>query len=157
MTLSPIQGASREWSLHGLKPIARYGSNALNHSNKDYYVVPELTCFRHCSLREHHHGVGVCVCLCVCVACRRADRLYLGAAASTGQVLCRRSSKSSSAPWAWRHTSSAEPAASAAASLEGSAWIYALHPDINRRTHTYSTQYIPTVCGTRPYLSMPII
>ena len=157
MTLSPIQGASREWSLLGLKPIARYGSNALIYSNKDYMSCLNLLALGN-ALSESTTMGWVCVCVSVCVCGEpEADRPYLGAAASKGQVLCRRSSKSSSAPWAWRHTSSAEPAASAAASLEGSAWICALHPDINRRTHTYSTQYIPIVCGTRPYLSMPII
>jgi hypothetical protein len=91
-------------------------------------------------------GVDVCVCVSVCVCvCRSADHLFVGAPAGLARVLCRSSSKSSSAPRARRHTSSAEQAAPAASSLEGSARICAQHPDINRRAHTYSTQYIPIV------------
>jgi hypothetical protein len=66
MTLSPIQGASREWSLHGLKPIARYGSNALNYSNKDYMSCLNLLALGN-ALSESTTMGWVCVCVCVCV------------------------------------------------------------------------------------------
>ena len=66
MTLSPIQGASREWSLLGLKPIARYGSNALIYSNKDYMSCLNLLALGN-ALSESTTMGWVCVCVCVCV------------------------------------------------------------------------------------------